>query len=166
MTVSEAYAKLRPPQPTPADEICRCGSEPAIKLMTALSYNPIHCVACNLEVPPERLRLPPQLAEAVAHWNWIADGIHRLWLASGAYEDWARSQLANLASPVNVEGRRLAGELNGLRRCYYWCFEDTDGSTRLTDCPVCSRRFSTMSSRPFKQAVCDNCSLIAPAADA
>jgi hypothetical protein len=115
MTTSEAYAKLRPPEPTPADEICRCGSEPAIKLMTALSYNPIHCVAYNLEVPPERLGLPPQLAEAVAYWNWIADGIHRLWLASGAYEDWARSQLADLASPVNVEGRRTAGELNGLR---------------------------------------------------
>jgi len=136
MTTSEAYAKLRPPQPTPADEICRCVSEPAIKLMTALSYNPIHRVACNLEVPPERLGLPLQLAEAVAHWNWVADGINRLWLDSGAYEEWARSQLADLASPVNVEGRRLAGELNGVRRCYYWCFEDTETSAGLIDCPM------------------------------
>ncbi len=166
MTTSEAYAKLRPPQPTPADEICRCGSEPAIKLMSALSYNPIHCVACNLEVPPERLGLPPQLAEAVAHWNWVADGINRLWLDSGAYEEWARSQLADLASPVNVEGRRLAGELNGVRRCYYWCFEDTETSAGLIDCPMCSRRLRTMSSGPFRQAFCDDCSLIAPAPDA
>ena len=133
--------------------------------MTALSYNPIHCVACNLEVPPERLGLPPQLAEAAAFWNWIADGIHRLWLASGAYEDWARSQLADLTSPVNLEGRRLASELNGVRRCYYWCFVDTDAAAGLVNCPACHRLLRTMSSGPFKQAFCDECSLIGPAAD-
>src|SRR5262245_52807099 len=105
MTTSDVYAKLRPPQPTPADEICQCGPETAIKLMTALTYNPIHCVACNLEVPPERLGLSPHQAEAVAYWNWTADGINRLWLASGPYESWARSQLADLASPINIEGR-------------------------------------------------------------
>jgi predicted nucleic acid-binding Zn ribbon protein len=165
MTTSEAYAKLRPPEPTPTDEICRCGAEPPIKLMTALSYNPIHCVVCNLEVPPERIGFSPQLAEAVAYWNEIAKAIDRLWLDSGAYEDWARNQLSDLASPVNVEGRRLARELNGSRRCYYWCFVDTDAAAGLVNCPGCHRLLRTMSSGPFRQAFCDECSLIGPAVD-
>ena len=166
MTASEAYAKLRPPEPTPADEICRCDDTPPIKLMTALSYNPIHCVACNLEVPPERIGLSPQLAEAVAHWNQIAVGIDRLWLDSGSYESWARDQLSDLTSPVNVEGRRLAGELNGGRRCYYWCFVETDKVAGLVNCPGCHRLLATMASGPVKQAFCDDCRLIGPAADA
>ena len=165
MTTSEGYAKLRPPQPTPADEICRCDATPPIKLMTALSYKSIHCVVCNLEVPPERIGLSPQLAEAVAHWNWIAGAIDRLWLDSGAYEDWARNQLSDLASQVNVEGRQLAGELNQIRRCYYWYFVDTDAASGLVSCPECHRLLATMSAGPFKQAFCDECSLIGPAAD-
>jgi predicted nucleic acid-binding Zn ribbon protein len=165
MTTSEAYAKLRPPQPTPTDEICGCDAQPPIKLMRALSYNPIHCVACNQEVPPEYIGLSAQLAQAVANWNQIASATDRLWLDSGAYESWAQSQLSDLASPVNVEGRRLAGELDGNRRCYYWCFVDSETAAGLVSCPRCHRVLRTMSAGPFKQAFCDECSLIGPAAE-
>lgn len=50
--VDDPYAQLRPPAPTPIDEICSCPSSTPIRLMTSLGENPIHCLDCNLESPP------------------------------------------------------------------------------------------------------------------
>jgi predicted nucleic acid-binding Zn ribbon protein len=160
-TPAEAYAKLKPPKPTPPTEVCKCANAPAIKLMTALSYNPMHCVACDLEVTPESLKLSAELAEAVAEWNAPADGIHRLWIARGEYEQWAGRQLSDLQSPINVDGRRLAEELSAVRRCYYWAF--TDDGSGLSECPGCGGEVSAMASAKTPQALCEDCSLIGPA---
>jgi hypothetical protein len=46
---------------------------PPVKLMTmrqVAGFNPIHCLDCNLEVPPERLSLTADLAEEIASWDW------------------------------------------------------------------------------------------------
>ncbi len=53
--------------------------------MQALGENPIHCLNCNLEVPPEKLDLATKLIDAVAFWRNVYDAIDRLWLDSGAY---------------------------------------------------------------------------------
>ncbi len=58
--MSDPYFKLRSPEPTPPDELCTCLGVPPIKLMCALGYNPVHCMDCNLEVPPERLGFDAQ----------------------------------------------------------------------------------------------------------
>lgn len=68
----DIYFKLRPPKPTLADELCRCVGRTPIKLMYALSYNPIHCMGCNLEVPPQSLTLSEPLVEEIADWCSIA----------------------------------------------------------------------------------------------
>src|SRR5205823_5984939 len=63
---NDPYFMLRAPPPTPENEICSCRDDPPIKLMSLalLSENPIHCLRCNLEIPPERLRLDQPLVDA------------------------------------------------------------------------------------------------------
>ena len=159
-TVAEAYAKLKAPRPTPPSDLCRCAKPSSIKLVAGPGFNPIRCVGCNLEVSPESLKLSVEQAEAVAQWNAPAEGIYRLWIASGEYEVWAGRQLSDPDSPINVDGRRLAEELNPARRCYFWL----PGDEGYDACPACGGELSkTTGSTP--QAFCDDCSVIGPAAE-
>lgn len=62
-----------------------------------------------------------------------------LWLDSGAYEAWAREQLADITSAVNTLGRAVQRVFNDTQRCYYWYFQDpsSDAYRSLRSCPVC-----------------------------
>lgn len=53
----DPYRKLRPETATPEDELCKCADRPPIVLQGHLSSNPIACLRCNGEVPPERIGL-------------------------------------------------------------------------------------------------------------
>jgi len=163
MTESPDYSKLYPPGPTPADEICSCLGHPPIKLMEALSYNPIHCMECNLEVPPESLKLETKLVEWIAHWRMRYAAIDCLWLDSKEYEEWAADQLRNIHSPINEQGRRLQRALNDIRRCYYWYFQDTieDGRRPISSCPACGKAVTVRASRVGPVLVCEACSIVA-----
>ena len=159
----DPYFKLRPPDSTPADEICSCQGSPPIKLMCALSYNPIHCMNCNLEVAPESLRLAEKLTEWVAFWRACYGAIARLWLESREYEGWAKQQLADIASPMNMRGRELQSELSNVRRCYYWYFQDESAEDYepISRCPVCGGQVRAYDSGIFKQVVCGACMIVA-----
>ncbi len=104
MTQSNLYDKLRPPSQTPADEICLCEGSTPLKLMYALSYNPLHCMVCNLEVAPDSLALDARLIDAIVGWRNMFGAIYHLWLDSGHYEEWARQQLTDIKNPVNERG--------------------------------------------------------------
>lgn len=162
MSRNDPYSKLRAPGPTPPDEVCRCPGEPAIKLMSALGHNPLHCLDCNGEVPPETLALPAPLVEAIAGWRSVYDAIYRLWLDSGAYETWAKAQLADIASDVNVRGREVVAALDRIRRCYYWHFQDeTEDRLRpITRCPACGKRMTAYDGGLFAQRICESCRLV------
>ena len=138
---SAAYERRRPPGPTPADEVCGCPTGTPTKLvsMSGLSLNPLHCLRCNLEVPPERLGFGRELADRIATWLRTYGAIDVLELESGAYERWARAELLDPTSPPNVEGRRLARELDEFCRCYFWFWqpEADDGFEPRSTCPVC-----------------------------
>ena len=121
--IHDPYLKLRPPPATPFHELCHCPGHPAIKLMCALNYNPLHCLDCNLEIEPASLPLPVQLVESIAAWRSSYDAIDRLWLESGEYEAWAKAQLSDITSPINVGGMRLRAQLDVVRRCYLWYFQ-------------------------------------------
>jgi hypothetical protein len=58
---------LKPPLPTDPDEICQCLNNKPVKLMCALSYNPIHCIDCNLEVDSRQLQLTREITEGIAY---------------------------------------------------------------------------------------------------
>src|SRR5437763_751831 len=91
MTQYNMYFKLRPPEPTPADELCRCLHTP-MKLMYALSYNPLHCMNCNLEIPLDTLTLSSEVVEAIANWRDIYQAIYLLsHLIYGRAPMWAKT---------------------------------------------------------------------------
>ena len=160
--IHDPYLKLRPPPATPFDELCHCPGHPAIKLMCALNYNPLHCLDCNLEIEPASLLLPVQLVESIAAWRSNYDAIDRLWLESGEYEAWAKAQLSDITSPINVGGMRLRAQLDVVRRCYLWYFQDqsVDPFMPMTYCPNCGNGFIAYHSGIFAQYICEDCSIV------
>jgi len=163
MTPSPDYSRLYPPGPTPPDEICSCAGRPPLKLMDALGYNPIHCMHCNLEVPPESLPLSTGLIEEIAAWRGLHAAVHHLWLDSGDYEGWAAGQLKDIESPVNKKGRRVQRTLNEIHRCYYWYFQEPIGreNPAIRSCPGCQGPLVSRATRTGPVLVCEGCSLLA-----
>jgi predicted nucleic acid-binding Zn ribbon protein len=162
MPDDDPYLKLREPSATPEDEICKCPASKAIKLMSALSRNPIHCMDCNLEIAPEALALDASLVDWIADWRSVFDGIDRLWLDSGEYESWARGQLSDIRSAVNRRGMEVSETLNRVRRCYYWYFQDEslEDFEPANVCPACQRQFKAYTHGIFPQFICEHCSIV------
>ena len=140
MDNEDRYASLKPPAPSSADEICSCAGPTPIVIRSSLTYNPIACVDCNGEVPPESLDLSLELIQAIVSWRYIHDALYALWLDSREFEQWAADQLLDPKGPVTTRGLQLCGQMPSARRCYLWFFQDTDGPdyTPRTTCPICS----------------------------
>jgi hypothetical protein len=160
MGESDPYWKLRPAAPTPADEVCQCATLQSAMLRDALGPNPIYCVVCNGEVPPERLGFDEQLADELASWRCVFRSLYVLWLDSGEYEVWAAEKLSDPIGQVNMTGRSLVSRLNQYVRAYYWWFEDTgaDGYAPPRQCPICHHDLADVEGREFGK--CDNCSVL------
>jgi predicted nucleic acid-binding Zn ribbon protein len=170
MSQTDRYFKLKPPEGTPADEVCHCLDAPPIKLMCAITYNPVYCMNCNSEVPPEELAMSEQLAQSIAQWRQVYDALDMLWLDSGDYEDWAKSQLLDVTGQVNILGRQCQTELNKIRRCYYTLFKDTGDSESETapNCPVCQQQLLEYDHGKFpgEWLTCEDCLLVIQAKSA
>jgi hypothetical protein len=165
---SDPYWKLRPPPPTPPEEICNCTGRSPILLQPCLTANPIACLLCNLEVPPERIGFSAELADKLARWQGFYDAFYRLWLDSDEFEAWAQTQLENPKSPVNQQGLALVSALNAFRRTYYGWFqaEAEDESPPPTHCPVCQAQLSQYAASrarlKMQRLVCERCSIAMP----
>ena len=162
---NDVYERLRPPEP--AEDVCSCPSEPPIKLMTirdVRGFNPIHCLDCNLEVPPERLAIDRRLVEAIASWDMEHGALHALELASGSYEEWAQSRLLDPQSPTNVEARELAVRLSEVRACYAWFFQPQREDERKprTTCPLCGDPLAAYDGGIFRQLLCERDKIVLP----
>lgn len=159
MVEPDPYWKLRPPPPTPPEDLCSCTGSRPLLLRSALGPNPLACAGCNLEVPPERLAISPQLAESLATWRSFHDCFYLLWLDSREFEEWARRQLSEPNSPVNARGLSLRAELAQVRRTYYWWFQDpgADDFVPFAACPICQGKLSEAG---LVGVVCDNCSVL------
>lgn len=159
--LADPYVKLKP-YPREAVETCTCTDNPPMVLTAAFAAlggsNPLRCVRCNDEITPESLSLSAGQVDAIAHWNAVAGAIEALELDSGAYEIWARGQLVDPKSSMNVEGLALAKDLNALRRCYYSFFvamnEDLEYATPLR-CPVCDERVAAPAQWPRLTGWCE-----------
>lgn len=162
LETNDVYMKLRPVPPTAPEDLCQCSSPAPLKLMYALTNNPIHCCQCNLEVPPERWTPTWQLVEAIADWRDSYQAIYHLWLASGAYEDWAARELRDIASAVNHAGLMVCQAIAARQECYYWYFQDTtaDDVQPLPHCPCCRQPWTAYPGGIFPQAICTTCSII------
>ncbi len=159
MSPTDPYWKLRPDLPTPPHELCACPAAEPIVLRSTLTPNPLACARCNLEVVPERLVLPGELADSLAAWRSFHDCFYILWLDSAEFETWAKAQLEAADSPVNTRGLALRAELESVRRAYYWWFQDTgaDDFQPRDSCPICD---GSLVDRGLTGLVCEPCSLL------
>ena len=157
---ADPYRRLRRSAPTPASEICACPSGTPVKLMSTggLAVNPIHCLECNLEVPPRRVGLDGGLADAIATWLRTYGAIDTLELESREYEAWARAELLDPGSPPNREGVALARRLNALVRAYFWFWQPQGDEAWQppTSCPVCGGVLVAHDSGTFPQLLCEH----------
>ncbi len=154
----DLYEALRPEAATPEDELCNCDGRPPIVLQDHLSPNPISCLNCNGEIPPERLGITSQLARGIAYWRYLHAALFALWLDSEDYEDWARAQLEDPNGRVAVMGLELVDALNQYVRTYYRWFEDAseDDFVPLSQCPRCGGSLD----QQFACFVCEICSIV------
>jgi predicted nucleic acid-binding Zn ribbon protein len=154
----DPYEALRPEAATPVNELCTCDGRPPIVLQDHLSRNPMSCLKCNLEIPPERLGISSELARGIANWRNLYRAFDVLWLDSGDYEDWAREQLEDPNGRVVVMGLELVDKLNQYVRAYYWWFEDAseDDFVPLSQCPRCDGSLD----KRFDCFVCEKCSIM------
>jgi hypothetical protein len=129
-------------------------------LRDGLSHNPLFCVACNGEVPPERLGFDARFAEEIASWLSVADSLYRLWLDSGEYEAWAAARLSDRHGQVNRTGLDIVARLNELVPAYHWWFVDTDAAEaeKPTACPLCSGPLRGYEGRDFR--ACAACRIL------
>jgi uncharacterized protein with PIN domain len=137
--MTDPYARLRNPGPTPPDEICACADSPPLVLQGRLEPNPLACLRCNGEVAPESVPIPPDLVDEIAAWRDLHDALFQLWLDCGEYQDWAAGELRDARKPAPKRGLALIAKLHAARPAYYWWFTDRPAEERPppTACPQC-----------------------------
>jgi len=135
----DAYQKLRP---WTEIESCACETVEGLLLVDILTDNPIHCRTCKNEVDPERLQLTAKEVEAVAHWFSVKSALNRLWLDSGDYETYAKTQLSDPRGQVNREGLALARLLSARLPTRLWLFHDPE-DPEPKQCPLCGETLET-----------------------
>jgi hypothetical protein len=158
VSIRDPYQKLRPASATPDAELCACPQLSALVLQPHLTSNPISCVGCGLEVSPERVELSAELADQIGRWRAFHDAFYALWLDSGEFESWAREQLEDLGTPVNARGIEVARNINRVRRCYYWLFQDTGANSfaPFARCPSCNGKLTALS----RWQACEGCAIV------
>lgn len=154
----DPYLKLRPDPPTPPDEICACADGPPVVLRPRLGPNPLACLRCNAEAPPERIGLSESLADEIAGFRDFHGAFDHLWLDSGEFEAFAAAELANPTSVVNRRGLQLVERLARVHEAYYGWFQDgtAEPPAVFEDCPACGRSLETYAGR-FPRKLCRGC---------
>ncbi|MBI2923646.1 MAG: DUF2310 family Zn-ribbon-containing protein [Planctomycetes bacterium] len=134
---------LKPPPPTPSDEMCRCRRRGPFVLIERFGQNPVACAKCRGEIEVQKLGVTWREAQAIASWRQLYSSIKWLWLQSGAYENWASSELASRTSAVNRMGLDLRRMLGHRRLTYLYWFHDNEGDpdSEMKACPLCGGRF-------------------------
>jgi len=148
------YSKLRP---FTQIESCRCSEVTGLKLVYLCSRNPIHCLTCGNEIDAERLGLSAKDVDAIAHCFATNSSLYKLWLESGAYEDFAKACLIDPLGEVNRDGMAIARRLSERWPTYYWWFQDADDD-RLDRCPSCGCRFDGDATEGVMR--CEQCRVI------
>ncbi|HEY3463066.1 MAG TPA: hypothetical protein VGK62_06435 [Gaiellaceae bacterium] len=84
-------------------------------------------------------------------------------LASGEYEQFARSQLLDPQSPTNIEGRKVTAMLDEKERFYFgfWQPESDEDYTCLENCPYCGGTLMQYDGGIFPQLLCERDSIVA-----
>jgi len=149
----DPYLRIRSLAGTPVDEICACRGDTAVILVYRLTPNPFACFSCNGEVSPERIPADARLIDSVADWCRVYGALYGLWLDSGVYEEFGRTQLAAPGSPVNRQGLALSRTLRAFGATYYWWFNE---NPLPMPCPLCGSECVTVG----RHSVCERCLIV------
>ncbi len=163
MTDMDKYIKLKVPKPIPDSEICKCADRPPVVLQSHLTYNPISCADCNLEVSLNQLNFTTDLFDKIADWRNFHDSFYKLWLDSGEFEKWAKEHLSSANSPVNKRGLILRDKIAESIQCYFWWFADNSDSNvkPFTKCPNCSGHLIKRENKyNVDTNICGHCNII------
>lgn len=159
----DKYSRLRPLEPTPDSEICKCISNPPFVLQGSLGNNPICCADCNLEVDTNKLGFSVKLIDRVADWCSFHFSFYYLWLDSKELESWAKEQLVNPDSPVNKRALDIRREISMQHECFYWWFRDNSETDAVppTNCPMCGNKLSNRKNKfRVDTLVCRSCMVL------
>ena len=147
------FDRLRPTK----IEFCDCQTVDHLLLVYTLTDNPIHCFTCKGAVDPETISLSDEQVYQVFTWQNQFRSLYDLWLDSGEYEDWAKTQLLKPNGQVNVTGLATTATLSKLIPTYYWWFHDeSDPAPR--ECPSCHGTLGQPTRHGHGQ--CDSCRII------
>jgi hypothetical protein len=138
-------------------ELCDCARIDRLLLVYTLTDNPIHCFACKGAVDPETISLSEDQVDIVCRWHSTFRALYDLWLNSGEYETWAKTQLLKPAGEVNVSGLAAAAALSKSIPTYYWWFHE-EGDPILHNCPSCSMELGPETGHGHGQ--CDACQIV------
>lgn len=160
----DPFWKLKPVPATPLDQVCNCAVDAPYMLLQRLGPNPIVCMHCKREVPPETSGFTPKQAEAIASWNSLYSCFYLLWLDSAEYETWSQHELEDPESALNARSVSLVQSLSSTHPTYYSWFEspgDEDWEP-LSSCPLCKSRLR----KHGDYLLCDSCHVVGWAPDA
>jgi hypothetical protein len=125
-------------------EFCDCKELSDLLLVYTLTDNPIHCFHCKGLLDPQRLGMSKDQIDLVSSWHRQFRALYDLWLDSGEYELWAKSQLLATNGQVNRAGLAATSSLTKLLPTYYWWFHDESDPVPQS-CPVCYKALSPAS---------------------
>lgn len=123
------------------NETCACGAKQAIVLSVALSRDEIPCGHCGRAIPLDGLRVPRESLHQLRRWVDQAFAIEMLWFASAEYEGWAKSELDNPKSKVNLLGVETARKLAPAAETWFHFAPHANADQHvdpfLDHCPFC-----------------------------
>lgn len=138
-------------------EYCDCQVLERLLLVYTLTDNPIHCFSCKGAVDPETLSLSGEQVYRIVSWHRQFRALYDLWLDSGEYAAWAKTQLLQPAGQVNVAGLACASMLSELIPTYYWWFHE-EGDPVPGNCPACRRALGAATLHGHGE--CDVCQIV------
>ena len=144
------------------ETICHCSKSIPILLNGTLPYSPVRCIKCKLSMPLDRLSVKSELILKVKQWHQLYLSHFKLLSGDDEHSQWRRSKLLDEVGDINMEGLRLSQQLNPIRNCYYWMFQDIndEGFRPVQICPFCGASMQEIENNDFN--VCHDCMVAYP----
>jgi len=144
------------------DKICHCPKDEPALLHGSLPVSPLNCMQCKKPIRLNDVIISNELEHAILKWARIYNSLFILWSGSIEYREWAKQQLLDETGHINLQGLKLAQQLNTVRKTYYWMFQDNSDKDYVQPqhCPFCGTSMVPILKNEFK--VCHDCRVAYP----
>ena len=130
-------------------ELCECPGPTALKLIAALSSDPLHLRDVQPGRPVDRLELEDGLRDDLRCWGALVSALDYVWVASGDYELSALHELSDVESAINRRGLALRPRVDGDSEVCYSFFRTSrcTSSTRSSGAQPAGGRCASTEAR-------------------